>query len=387
MTDWSSIAGKSPRFAIGLMSGSSCDGIDTALVRLKGTGEDLTFKLLAHATFPYTPSIRTRLLTDGLHVSDICRLNFTLGELFADAARAMLDTAEMEDVHVDFIASHGHTAAHFPPPGHEKIGTLQIGEPALIAERTGLTVVSDFRPRDMAAGGQGAPLVPYADWVLFRKLKHRAACLNIGGIANFTLVTKSLDDIIAFDTGPGNMIIDGAARYLSKGKLDMDEDGKMAKRGMAVQEFLDFLMSHPYLKRVPPKSTGPEEFGLNVYLRDALASRAEVHTTDDLMATVTEVVARSIVSAYNRFIEPLQPAEHVIVSGGGSKNETLMKALSKGLPELRFFTSDDYGIPESAREAIAFAILGNETLCGTPSNVPRATGAKNSVLLGKITPA
>lgn len=386
MTEWTSIASKSPRYGIGLMSGSSCDGIDAALVRIKGTGENLALKLIAHSTFPYSPGFRTRLLGAHPNSQELCALDFLLGERFGDAARAMMDTAEMESIHVDFVASHGHTIAHHPPPSNQEIGTLQIGEPALIAERTGLPVVSDFRPRDMAVGGQGAPLVPYADWVLFHKLKHRSACLNIGGIANFTVVTDRLDDIIAFDTGPGNMVIDGAARFLSKGKLVMDEDGKLAKRGMLVQELLDLLMSHPYFERVPPKSTGHEEFGLNVYLRDALASRAPDYVVEDLMATVTETVARSIVAAYNRFIEPLQPVEHVIVSGGGANNKTLMRKLSEGLPELKFFTSDDYGIPSAAREAIAFAILGNETLCGTPSNVPSATGARSRVLLGKITP-
>ncbi|HNR33186.1 MAG TPA: anhydro-N-acetylmuramic acid kinase [Candidatus Hydrogenedentes bacterium] len=376
---------KPARFIVGLMSGSSSDGLDAALVRIKGTGPGLAMKLIAHKHFPYTPWFRTRLLAEHMDAKEICLLNFELGDRFADAVVEMLKVAEENDCTVDFVASHGHTVAHYPPATEEQCGTLQIGESAVVAERTGLPVVSDFRPRDMAAGGQGAPLVTYADWVLFRKLENPVACLNIGGIVNFTVVTPEFDDVIAFDTGPGNMAIDGAVRLLTRGTKEMDKDGEAAAKGMVIDEFLEYLLSPRYFRKVPPKSTGREEFGAAVYLRDALAARRE-QSYEDLVATVTHAVAQSISDAFKRFIQPQHDISHIVVGGGGAKNRTLMKLLRKQLRGVNIFTSDQYGIPIEAREAIAFAILGNETVCGTPANVPRATGARRQAVLGKITP-
>lgn len=377
---------KPARFCVGLMSGSSCDGVDAALVRVKGTGRSLAMKLIAHQTFPYATGLKNRLLDENLKARDLCTLDFELGERLAEAAQEMIDNAPADITEVDFVASHGHTVAHMPPRTSSKIGTLQIGQSAVIAERTGLPVVSDFRPRDMAAGGEGAPLIPYADWLLFHRLKRSVSCLNIGGIANFTCVTPEFRNVLAFDSGPGNMAIDGAMRILSRGKLEMDEDGTTAAKGMVIDEFLTYLLDHPFFTKVPPKSTGREEFGVNAYLRDALASRSE-HSMEDLIATITEAVARSILEAYDRFIRPDNPAEHLIVGGGGTHNKTLMDRLRKGLTGCQVFTSDQYGIPTDAREAIAFAILGNECIMGTPANVPHATGAEKRVILGKITPA
>ena len=377
---------KPARFGIGLMSGSSCDGVDAALVRIKGTGKSLVMKLIAHKTFPFPGSFKNRLLDEHLSARDLCVLDFELGERLAEAAQELIAEAPEDEVSVDFIASHGHTVAHIPPRTNEKYGTLQIGQSAIIAERTGLPVISDFRPRDMAAGGQGAPLVPYADWLLFHKLNRPVSCLNIGGIANFTCVTPDFRNVLAFDSGPGNMAIDGAVRILTRGLQEMDEDGEMASKGMIIEEFLNYLLDHPFFAKVPPKSTGREEFGVNVYLRDALASRSE-HTPEDLVATITEAVSRSIIQAYDRFIKPENPAEHIIVGGGGAHNKTLLKKLKDGFRDCQVFTSDQYGIPTDAREAIAFAILGNECIMGTPANVPHATGAEKRVVLGKITPA
>ncbi len=377
---------KPARFCVGLMSGSSCDGVDAALVRIKGTGKSLVMKLIAHETFPYTTGLRHRLLDEHMTLKDACALDFELGERFSEAAQAMMDRAQKDETPVDFVASHGHTLAHLPPRANERIGTLQIGQSAVVAEHCGVPVVSDFRPRDMAAGGQGAPLVPYADWLLFHSLKRPITCLNIGGIANFTVVTPDFRNIQAFDTGPGNMAIDGAMRLLTKGNQEMDTDGKAAKTGMIIDEFLNYLLDHPFLSKLPPKSTGREQFGMQVYLRDALAARSE-HSLEDLVATVTEAVARSIIEAYDRFIKPENPAEHIIVGGGGAHNKVLMERLKEGFAGAQVFTSDQYGIPTDAREAIAFAILGNECIMGTPANVPHATGAERRVILGKITPA
>lgn len=380
------IQAKQARFCVGLMSGSSCDGVDAALVRIKGTGKSLAMKLIAHETFPYTAGLKNRLLDEHLSIKDACALDFELGERFAEAAQAMIDRAQEDETPVDFVASHGHTLAHLPPRSSERIGTLQIGQSAIVAERCGVHVVSDFRPRDMAAGGEGAPLVPYVDWLLFHRLKRSITCLNIGGIANYTVVTPEFRNISAFDTGPGNMAIDGAMRLLTRGEQDMDVNGKAAARGMIIDEFLEYLLDHPFFSKVPPKSTGREEFGMQVYLRDALNARAE-HSLEDLIATVTEAVAVSIIDAYDRFIKPETPAEHIIIGGGGAHNKTLYKRLEEGFSGSQVFTSDQYGIPTDAREAIAFAILGNECIMGTEANVPHATGAERRVILGKITPA
>ncbi|MBX3177777.1 MAG: anhydro-N-acetylmuramic acid kinase [Candidatus Hydrogenedentes bacterium] len=377
---------KQARFCVGLMSGSSCDGIDAVLVRIKGTGRSLVMKLIEHQTFPFPQALKKRLLDEHMSARDACVLDFELGERLAEAAQGVIGGIEDESMIVDFIASHGHTVAHMPPRSNERVGTMQIGQPAIIAERTGLPVVSDFRPRDMAAGGQGAPLVPYADWLLFHKVSRPVCCLNIGGIANFTSVTPEFRKVLAFDTGPGNMAIDGAVRILTRGREEMDTDGEMAAKGMIIDEFLEYLLDHPYFEKLPPKSTGREEFGVNVYLRDALANRSE-HSAEDLVATVTEAVARSILAAYDRFIKPENPAEHIIVGGGGAHNKALMKRLKAGFNGAQVFTSDQYGIPIAAREAIAFAILGNECVMGTPANVPHATGAEKRVILGNITPA
>jgi anhydro-N-acetylmuramic acid kinase len=376
---------KPSRFAIGLMSGTSCDGISAALVRIKGNGPNLHLKFVDHATFPYPTQLRLRLLDPKLSAQDVCLLNFELGERFARAAQEMANIAWAEGVRVDYVASHGHTVAHVPPRGDNPCGTLQIGEAAIIAERTGLPVISDFRPADMAAGGQGAPLVPYADWVLFAREDRSVACLNIGGIANFTVVTPKLSDVLAFDTGPGNMAIDGAISLLTKGEKAIDTDGAIAAKGAVVQEFMDYLLSHEYFERKPPKSTGREEFGAEVYLRDALAHR-KTHSQEDLMATVTAAVAQSIARAYDKFIRQEHSVARIIVSGGGVYNKTLLTMLRNAIPDITIRTSDQYGIPSNARESIAFAILGNETICGVSASVPQATGAEHAVMLGKFTP-
>ena len=376
---------KEERYIIGLMSGTSCDGVDAALVRIKHTGADLALKLISFRSFPYPSELRMRLLAPKMDAQTVCALNVELGELFAKASLRMIGKARDENIEVDFIASSGHTVAHYPPP-HEMPGTLQIAESAIIAERCSLPVISNFRPRDMAVGGQGAPLVPYADWVLFNRPDRISAFLNIGGIANIAVVPPDLADVIAFDTGPGNMIIDGAITLLSGGKQVMDEGGAMAAQGEVIDEFLTYLLDHPYFALEPPKSTGREEFGPEIFIRDALASR-RVHTPEDLIATITHAVSESIVQAIQLFVLPKFDVEKLIISGGGAHNKTLLKLINKGLPDIKVRRSDHYKIPVDAREAIAFAILGNETLCGTPANVPGATGATRSVVLGQITPA
>jgi anhydro-N-acetylmuramic acid kinase len=376
---------KPVRFVIGLMSGTSCDGISAALVRIKGTGPGLHLKFIDRGDFPYPPSLRNRLLDPRLTAQDACVLSFELGERLAQAAKEMMNIAWAEGLTVDFVASHGHTVAHVPPRGDHPYGTMQIGEAAIIADRTGLPVLSDFRPADLASGGQGAPLVPYADWVLFARPERTLVCLNIGGIANMTVVTPEFENVLAFDTGPGNMAIDGAVRLLTRGEQSIDTDGALAAKGVVIQEFMDYLLSHTYFDRKPPKSTGREEFGPEVYIRDALALRRG-HSPEDLMATVTAAVAQSIVRSLDRFVRPNYTIARVVVSGGGVFNKTLFGMLKNGIPDITIHTSDQYGLPSSAREAVSFAILGNETICGTPANVPQATGASRPAFLGKLTP-
>ncbi len=376
---------KPSRNIIGLMSGTSCDGVTAALVRVKGTGPAIVIKLIACENFDFDSELRTRLLAPRMDAREVCALNFEMGRRFANAAAAMQAKAALEPAEVDLIACSGHTLAHLPPRRSDQIGTLQVGETAVIVEQCRVPVVSDFRTRDMAAGGQGAPLVPYADWILFRRPERTSLLLNIGGIANVTVVPPEMKDLIAFDTGPGNMAIDGAMRLLTSGKEHMDKDGAMAARGVVIDEFLDYLLGHPYFNEPPPKSTGREDFGPEVYLRDAIASRRD-RKPEDIIATVTTAVAYSIVRAFNRFVKPNYEVTRFIIGGGGAHNSTLLKRIKAGLPGLTVRLTDSYGIPADAREAVAFAILGNETICGTPSNVPQATGASHACVLGKITP-
>jgi anhydro-N-acetylmuramic acid kinase len=385
--DLNALRDKPMRYIIGLMTGTSGDGIDGVVVRVKGTGPGLAIKLVAHASFPYTPAFRTRLINEHLGVREVCELNFEMGEQLASAAKEMMKLAEAQGVAVDAIASHGQTVAHLPPPRYDKAGTLQIGSAAIIAERTGLPVISDFRSRDMAAGGQGAPLVPYGDWMIWRDRKGERSILglNLGGIANFTVITPKLSDVVAFDTGPCNMAIDGAVRLLSRGADQMDVDGEESAKGIVIDEFYEYLLGAPYFDKVPPKSTGREDFGEEVYLRDAISARKQ-HAREDLVATVAAAVGDSIIQAYERFIKPSHEISHVIVGGGGTHNKGLMQRLEKGFGDVPLYGCSQFGIPSQAREAIAFAILGNETLCGTPANVPQATGASKKVVLGSITP-
>jgi len=372
--------------AIGLMSGTSCDGMDAALVRIQRSDADMRCTLLGFCCFPYSPEMRERLLDPAKDAKTICLLNFEVGQRIADAAEAMNAVACNKNVHVDFIASHGHTLAHYPPAaGASSFGTLQIGEPSFAAERAGVPVVSDFRPRDMAAGGQGAPLVPYVDWLLFREPDQTIACLNIGGIANVTVVPPEFSRIMAFDTGPGNMIIDGAAAILSDHEVQIDLDGKAAAAGTVIKSLFDRLMDHAYFELLPPKSAGREQFGSEVYLQD-LSRSCRGHSFESGLATVTAVVAETVADAMQRFVVPEYTLSRMIVSGGGAFNKTLMRLLAQAMPAWELLSSDEAGIPADAKEAMAFALLGYETLNARPANVPSATGAKHPVVLGKITP-
>jgi len=289
------------------------------------------------------------------------------------------------------VGSHGQTIHHLPEGrrvgGRRVRSTLQIGEPCVIAERTGITTVADFRPRDMAAGGQGAPLVPYADYVLFRHDRKGRAVQNIGGIANVTFLPPacSADDVVAFDTGPGNMMVDRAVSLATEGRRRLDCGGRMAARGSVNEPLLTELMRHPYFRRKPPKSTGRETFGREFTDHLWRRARRKGVPAEDFVATVTALTARSIADACRRFLKG--SLDEVILCGGGARNRTMVAMLAEALAPTAVRLSDELGIDADAREAIAFAVLARETIRGAAGNVPSATGARRRVVLGKVIPA
>jgi len=382
-----------PQLIVGLMSGTSADGIDAVLAEMAGSGRQLRARVLAHVHRPFSPVMRQRILHLCLHgtVAEICELNFVLGEQFARAALAVIRRAKRKLGDIAAIGSHGQTIHHLP--NARTPSTLQIGEAAVISERTGITTVADFRVRDMAAGGEGAPLVPYADWALFTDKNKPRIVQNIGGIGNLTFLPPraELDDVIAFDTGPGNMVMDALVTTLSRGRQTFDRDGRWAARGRVSEKLLAKLMTHPFLRRRPPKTTGREEFG-EVFVQRMCASARRLRLRpEDMVATATALTAASIADAYGRFVFPKLTAQErgalqIILGGGGAKNPTLRRMLAARIGAGELFTHEDFGIANAAKEALAFAILAHETLLGKPGNVPNATGARRAVVLGKIVP-
>jgi anhydro-N-acetylmuramic acid kinase len=360
------------------------DGVDAAVCLLAGVGPRTRLRVLRLEHRPYPPALRARLraLAEGKTTTrEVCRLDFEVGEAFADAADAAL---RAEGVRAAFAGSHGQTVWHEPRRGGRGAATLQIGEAAVIAERLGCPVVSDFRPRDCAAGGEGAPLVPYADWVLFRRPGRVRALQNLGGIGNVTVVTPGLEGVFAFDTGPANLPIDEAVRAVTRGRETMDRDGRRASRGRVDASLLESLLRHPFLRRKPPRSTGREEFGAR-FVADARRRRPRL-APDDLVATLTRFGAEATADAWRRFVLPRIDPDEALLSGGGARNPALVRFLAEALDPIPVRALDEDGLPGAAREAAAFALLASETLAGVPSNVPAATGAARRVVLGKVTP-
>lgn len=382
---------------IGLSSGTSADGIDAAIVNIKGSGLNSRVRLIHFETFPYPDQVKRRILsasnplTSG--VDQICSLNFLLGKLFGKAALKIIKKSNLKKSDIAFIGSHGQTIYHIPHPAPKKNAkersTLQIGEPSIIAEMTGIATVSDFRTRDIAAGGMGAPLTPYVHFILFRDKRETRAVNNLGGISNVTLLPDNDDmgKIIAFDTGPGNMMIDGIVSRLTGNQKKYDKGGKWAKKGKIDQRLLSILLNHPYITKSPPKSTGREEFG-DSFIDEILKIAEKSRLKDaDLITTVTAFTAESIILNYKLFLLPRFNLSRIIIGGGGAKNSTLLSLLKKGLPQASLHTMEEYGYSSDALEAMAFAVLANETVSGIPSNLPGVTGAKKRVVLGKITPS
>ena len=370
------------------MSGTSMDGVTAALAKIEDIPEvqeharpRLKVRLLTYETYPYPLAVREHLLElcEAGSTRKLCTMNFQLGEIFAAAALKIIEKAGKKPSDIGIIGSHGQTVCHLP-----RQGTLQIGEPAVIAERTGITTVGDFRPRDIAAGGEGAPLIPYVDYVLFSSPKISRVLLNIGGIANVTYLPAGtgLEEIKAFDTGPGNMLLDGVMQRLTKGELSYDKDGALASKGRVYSDLLAELMRHPFIRKAPPKSTGREEFG-NAFLDKILdIAQQKGLSTEDLLATLTAFTVESIVENCRLFLGEFT---ELIASGGGAKNRALMRGLGERLVGVKVTTTQEYGIPVEAKEALGFAILAYQTLNHRPNNVPAATGAKRAVVLGKIT--
>jgi len=366
----------------GLMSGTSADGIDVAVVEIRGSGEATEVELLAFDTVPIEPGFKEHIwnLPDGPALT-LCDLNFLLGEAFAQATEHVVEEAglTLEDLHL--IGAHGQTAPPQPPGEGTIPSTLQIGEGAVIAERTGVPVICDFRVADVAAGGQGAPLIPLVDHLLFRQPDRVLALLNLGGIANVTVLTPRPEQIIAFDTGPANMALDAVARATSDGRWAFDLDGQLAACGEVDREVLDELLALPYFARRPPKSTGRELFGRDfVYpLLDRFSERAA-----DLLATLTQLTAETVGRALDDFVLGQHDVAQVYVSGGGVHNPELMRRLAERLAPLPVDSLAAAGMDPDAKEAVGFAVLANETLFCRPGNLPSATGAQGPRVLGKI---
>lgn len=377
----------------GLMSGTSADGVDVALVSFGGD-EGPPVTLVAHETLRYSPEVQARIRAcQGAKVAslrEVVLLDAYLGELFAHALLRLLEKAGVEREAVAAVGSHGQTLYHHPRweayPGFSVHGTFQAGNPAVIAERTGLTVVSHFRCRDMASGGEGAPLAPLLDHFLYHHPSRGRLVLNIGGIANVTAIPAGagLERVVAFDTGPGNVLMDLAVRRYTGGKASYDANGAWAAAGRVVEPLLRRLLEHPFLKTPPPKSADREAFG-PAFLEQILAEFPSV-APKDLLATLAAFTTGSVSSALLEFLLQKERYEEVIVSGGGAENPVLMKGLAEALPKLMVTKADDYALPGRAKEAVLMAFLARETLAGRPGNVPSATGARHPVVLGSITP-
>ena len=379
---------------LGLMSGTSADGIEVALARISGEPPHIKAKLLGHTSAKFPPALRKEILRVAeqrpIPAGDLSQLNFRLGEVFAEAAIAACKTFRVARERVALIGSHGQTIFHQGAPvrylGRPTASTLQIGDPAVIAARTGITTIGDFRVADMALGGQGAPLVPFADYVLYRHPKLGRVSLNLGGIANITVIPASakLQQVVAFDTGPANMLIDALVAHFTRGRQRYDKNAAIAQTGRSLPALLDELMRDPYLKLPPPKSTGREYYG-QAYVKKVLAlARRHRARSADLIRAVTIFTAWSVVDALQRFVLPKTKIRQLIVSGGGSRNPLILGQISAMLPRIELLPSSKLGVPEDAKEAFAFALLAYETFHQRRSNVPSATGARGPAILGKI---
>jgi len=380
-------------WVVGLMTGTSADAVDAALVRFEGAGAETRHELVAYREFPLDEALRAQILlvaaADSLALERLMELDAGLGRRYAECVLELLDHASVPAARVDAIGSHGQTVRHLPRRAdHPETLTLQIGSAAILAERTGIPVVSDFRARDAAAGGQGAPLVPLVDWWLFRSERETRVLVNLGGMANVTYIPRggTPESVIAFDTGPGNAVMDALARMQSNGVERFDRDGAAAARGKPSEALLAELLADPFFSEPPPRSTGRERFGERYAAKVAELARGMEVAADDLMATATMLTAASVAQAVAQFLAPRGPIDAVFASGGGAYNATLMRSLEQRLKPARVRSLATLGVAPEAKEALAFAFLAHQTLSGLPGNLPSATGARHPVVLGHITP-
>lgn len=377
-----------------MMSGTSADGIDAALARIEGAPPAISAKFVAHYHAAYSSRVREAVLkfangAGGL-AGEVSELNFLVGEEFARAALTACKRWGLAPGEIELIGSHGQTIFHKGTTGSGARGkiasTLQIGEPSVIAARTGVTTIGDFRPADMAAGGQGAPLVPFVDYLFYRDVKRGRVALNIGGIANVTVIPAAArpEDVFAFDTGPGNMIVDALAERATRGRHRFDRDARMALAGKTIPGLLKKLMAEAYLRKAPPKTAGREQFGREFAEGVMAWGRTCRARKDDLIRTATVFTSLSIADALRRFVLSQTRVEELIVSGGGAKNPLMVAELAMAFPGMEIISSGRFGVPEEAKEAFAFAVLAYETFHGRTNNLPRATGARRAVVMGKL---
>ena len=388
---------KERRRVVGLMSGTSADGVTAVVAEIVGSGVDTRVEISGFRTHPYPPDLREAVFDlfspETSTVDRICEMNFVLGEFFAECAVKEVEACGLALDEIDLIGSHGQTIQHLPRSmeafGYGSRSTLQIGEAAVIAARTGVPTVADFRKADIAAGGEGAPLTPYLDFILHRHQTSSRILQNIGGIANLTYLPAEAgaEDVVALDTGPGNMVIDAVVRRYTGGSLTFDEDGRIASRGSVDEPLLKRLLAHPYFEREPPKTTGREEFGEVFTIKVVRGAEDAGLEPDDVVATVTALTVESISRAYEGLLPEGLKIDEVYVSGGGAKNRFLMESLSSRLDPIPVLEYDGLGIPGEAKEALLMAVLANEHVSGNPANLPKATGARRAVVLGSLYPA
>lgn len=387
MNRLSEIISKDKRIVLGMMSGTSMDSIDASVINIKGSGEDTSVDFLGLYSHNYDSDTRQKLMdiTQSTPISEYAAIDMIVGETFAKAAIACVKKILNKDTKPDLIGSHGQTVVHNPPSRNNgQPYTIQLGNLDVIAERTGIITVGDFRPRDIAAGGEGAPIIPYVDYILFRQKYETIIAQNIGGISNLTIIDKDKNRMQAFDTGPGNMIMDGLIKKHTNGKLDYDTEGELASKGNVDTSILKDLLSDKYFSTPPPKTTGAEKFGkplIDKLYDYVLVNRLSI---EDLMRTALEFTVESIALAYENFVYPYTGESRIILSGGGAGNSFLVSRLKTRLPKFDIHLSDHYGIPYKAKESIGMAILANELVSGNCTNIPSCTGAGTWVPMGKI---
>jgi len=392
LTSLSLLSKKKTKNVIGLMSGTSIDGVDAVLTRITGNGVNTKIKQLGFITYPFPKEIKNLILRNAElnegNVTDICKLNFLIARVYVNAIKKLCHGINLPLKKIDLIGSHGQTIHHLPKKeilfGYDTSSTLQIGDPSVIAKLTGILTIGDFRVGDVALGGEGAPLVPYFDYIIFHLDKKNRALLNIGGISNITILDKNckVDEVIAFDTGPGNMLIDSLAKkFFNK---DYDKDGKFARRGKINSELFNYLKQNDaFIERKPPKSTGREYYGKEFL--SSLIKKFKKISHEDIIRTVTLFTAYGIYRNYEKFVKKETEISELIISGGGARNLQLVEDLKNYFGKsVNVKNIESLGMSSDAKEAICFAVLANETISGNETNIPRVTGAGRKTILGKI---